>query len=176
MIKAEARFGFIGYYVHGELKRVPVQFFGMPTGKIAWLDGGNIEGRLFTERAPVFVFVTRDMDPHEVGNFADVMKFYNREALALFADPRIWQQCIDNDAGVLSLFRTMHEMRANGLNVQEAFKASSDKGLAIRESEAQAERELTALMADQSFLEKPDAIIDVRAMNASTTDRAFILA
>jgi hypothetical protein len=169
MIKTEATFGFISYYVFKKLRRLPVQFFRTSYEQMAWLDGGPIERRLFA-------YVKPEMDPAYIGNFNAVMHAYPTEAKALFTNARLWQQCIDSNSGLLLLFHAMNEMHLHGYSAENAVEVARASAQEIYDSEDAIVKEMMEIFRDPSFNVDPQQLISVRSEHTPANQGTFCLA
>jgi hypothetical protein len=169
MIKTEATFGFISYYIFKKLRRIPVQFFRTTYEQLAWLDGGPVELRLHAQ-------VREDMDPKDIGNFAAVMKAYPDQAKELFTNTRLWQDCIDSDSGLLLLFHAMHEMHVHGISAENAVNVARVFAYEIRNSEDAILKEMMDIFRDPSFNIDPQQIISVRPLSDPVSQGTFSFA
>lgn len=165
----KARFGFINYFVFGELRRIPVEFFDTPLGVMAWLDSETIESRLA-------VAVTEDMNPVIVGDFKAVLNAYPEQANLLLQNTKMWQQLTENEAGLLMLFAIIETMRLTGQPVASALNIAVESCMDIRESEKVAVGEIAGMFAEPDFFSAPDRPITVTPHAAAALDRLFHLA
>lgn len=154
MASEKVRFGFIDYFVFGELRRITVEFFEAPLGTMAWLDGEIIESRLS-------VLVTPEMKPAFIGDFSAVMRSYPNESSQLFAHPRMWKECIQHGAGLLLLFSVMETMRTTGMPVAAAVDAAVHASADIRESENLAIGEILGMFSSPDFFTVSDRPITI---------------
>jgi hypothetical protein len=134
MDKIQGRFGFLSYFINGQIRRLPVEFFvssQSPGGSLmAWLDSGDVTDRPFTPVLP-------QMDHQEIGGFAQVMSLYEDEVPTLFVDARFWQQSAEHNSGLLFAFQVLHQMRITGHPPALAVEAALTAANALRRSESQ---------------------------------------
>jgi hypothetical protein len=142
MSNDQAQYGFITYFVDARPQRIPVEFYAQ--GKKAWLDGSKVAQRLSTN-------VTPEMEPHILGTFQDAMESYREESIAILSWTSTWEVCINGGAGLLLLFRMMHEMRQQSCDPSKALDVAVTAMAAIRDSEMQQVRFIEDMLLSSQF-------------------------
>lgn len=137
----ELTFGFVDYFVTGEIRRLPVQFFSAAQRSMVRLDcfGG----------APLIVPLEESMRAETVGAVAAVSARYHDEITACLQVESLWQPQ-PGASTTLMLFRTVHTMRTLQLDVRASMQSVVELDRELRLSEAASAASVAELLSPGS--------------------------